>query len=316
MFEADRDAQQALRRARVLSFHRGAMLDERLRTAKARRAGDEPERVDDRKRLLAAAADVERQHRAGLAHLPARHRIAGIGLKSRIVDAIDGGMRGEIGRHLLRALDVAAHPVRQRPQPAQNQPAVKRRRHGAQQRLDGPDALEEAVHRPRDDGAAEHVGVTAEVLRRRVHDDVDAQLQRPLQHRRRPCVVDSRARADGLGQRHHRDDVGDVQTRVGRRLDPESTAWTAGARASPHRGRSCPRTCARGPIARTGRGASPACRSRRPRARSRARRARAPRRSPPSRQNPMRRRPCRRRPRAPSAPPRAPGASGCPSGCS
>ena len=45
------------------------------------------------------------------------------------------------------------------------------------------------------DEPADDVGVAAEVLRGRVHDDVGAELERPLEVRRRERVVDDDARA-------------------------------------------------------------------------------------------------------------------------
>ena len=74
----------------------------------------------------------------------------------------------------------------------------------------------------RDDDAADAVAVAVQVLRRAVHDEVGAELDRPLQARARERVVDdqpdvvTRARASAAARRsvmrHHR---------VGRRLDEE-----------------------------------------------------------------------------------------------
>ena len=47
----------------------------------------------------------------------------------------------------------------------------------------------------RDGEAADHVGVAAEVLRRRVHDDVGAEVERALEVGRREGVVDHEERA-------------------------------------------------------------------------------------------------------------------------
>ena len=72
-----------------------------------------------------------------------------------------------------------------------------------------------------DEGAADHVGVAAGVLGRRVHDDVGAQRQRLLEVRRGEGVVDDEQRAGVVGDRRERLDVADVEQRVGRRLEPD-----------------------------------------------------------------------------------------------
>ena len=65
------------------------------------------------------------------------------------------------------------------------------------------------------------VRVAAEVLRRRVDDDVGAELERPLQIRRRERVVDDEDRAGRVRRVGGRADVDDVEQRVRRRLDPD-----------------------------------------------------------------------------------------------
>ena len=73
--------------------------------------------------------------------------------------------------------------------------------------------------------AADDVGVAAEVLGRRMHDEVGAELQRALVDRRRERVVDGDERA--ALARHDAGDVDDVQRRVGRRLDPDQARLLA-----------------------------------------------------------------------------------------
>ena len=63
--------------------------------------------------------------------------------------------------------------------------------------------------------------MAAEVLRRRVDDDVGAELQRLLQVRRGEGVVDDDQRAGRVRRLGHRADVDDVQHRVRRRLEPD-----------------------------------------------------------------------------------------------
>ena len=68
---------------------------------------------------------------------------------------------------------------------------------------------------------SDQVGVAAEVLRRRVDDDVGAEVERLLQVRRRERVVDDEDRADGVRRVGGRADVDDVEQRIRRRLDPD-----------------------------------------------------------------------------------------------
>src|SRR5439155_1415895 len=72
-----------------------------------------------------------------------------------------------------------------------------------------------------DEVAPDDIAVPAEVLRRRVHDDVGTELQRTLQSRRGEGVVDDEPRARVLGDAGECRDVGNVQQRVGRCLAPD-----------------------------------------------------------------------------------------------
>ena len=80
-----------------------------------------------------------------------------------------------------------------------------------------------------DERTADHVGVPAEVLRRRVHDDVGAEGQRTLQVGRGEGVVDGEQRPGLVRHRRRALDVGDVEQRVARCLAPDDP------RRRPHR---------------------------------------------------------------------------------
>ena len=75
----------------------------------------------------------------------------------------------------------------------------------------------------RGDRGAEHdVGVAGQVLGHRVHDDVRAVVERPLHQRRREGVVDGHQRAARVPPGgDQRGQVGDLEHRVGRGLEPE-----------------------------------------------------------------------------------------------
>src|SRR5205814_10200151 len=72
-----------------------------------------------------------------------------------------------------------------------------------------------------DQRTADDVGVPTEVLGRRVQDDVGAQRQRLLEVGAGEGVVHHQQRATVVGELGQRGDVGDVEQRVGRRLDPD-----------------------------------------------------------------------------------------------
>ena len=79
-----------------------------------------------------------------------------------------------------------------------------------------------------DHGAEQHVAVAGEVLGHRVHDDVGAELERSLQQRRREGVVHDREHAALAGRRQQGRQVGDLEQRVGRRLEPEQVGAVEG----------------------------------------------------------------------------------------
>ena len=115
---------------------------------------------------------------------------------------------------------VALHPQRQRLDAPQQQPGLERRQHragGVLQEAEPGQPFRVAVHQD----AAHAVAVAVQVLRRRVHHDVRALFQRPLEVRRREGVVHHDGRADAVRRFRERGEVGDPQHRVRRRLDEE-----------------------------------------------------------------------------------------------
>ena len=147
--------------------------------------------------------------------------------EARVADLGDVGALTEAAYQLLgvglRALD----PQREGAQSAQREP-----------HLEGPGDRAEQVAAPlehvvqlvvaRDDGAHQHVGVAGDVLRRRVHDQVDTPLERLLQDRRREGVVDDHVGACLVRRLRDRRHVGDLHRRVGRRLEPDQGRVLAG----------------------------------------------------------------------------------------
>ena len=188
--------------------HRLRDLEQRLHAAQRLGEREDLRRRRDPRRVLVAEADHAREARpADVAHA---RRLA--------------QPRGD----RPRVLGVRRHPQVQRAQSAVHEEAVEGPGDGADGVLHELHALVGArvAH---DHGAADGVRVPAEVLRRRVHDGVGAELQRALVDGRGERVVDRHERA-ALA----RDDaleVDHVQRRVGGRLDPDQLGL------GPHRGR-------------------------------------------------------------------------------
>ena len=123
---------------------------------------------------------------------------------------------GELGGVRLRALD----PQRERAQAAQREPHLERSGDRPVQRaVRVQPGVQVVVVGQR--GAEHDVGVPGEVLGHGVHDDVGAVLERALHQGRRERVVDADQRTRGVRRLDERRQVGDLEHRVGRRLDPE-----------------------------------------------------------------------------------------------
>ena len=104
--------------------------------------------------------------------------------------------------------------------PAEDEPGVERPRHGAERLLQEAEALRDR-RVVRAGEAADDVRVAAEVLRRRVEDDVGAEIERALEVRGRERVVDDQQGAGRLRGAATARDVDEVEQRVRRRLDPD-----------------------------------------------------------------------------------------------
>ena len=115
---------------------------------------------------------------------------------------------------------VPLHPHRERLQAAGDEERIERARHRADRVLQESEPLGESVV-ARDRHPADHVRMTVEILRRRVHDDVEAELERPLHPRRGERVVRDRGDAAPAGDRRHRFEIHQLQQRIRRRLDPD-----------------------------------------------------------------------------------------------
>ena len=110
-----------------------------------------------------------------------------------------------------------AHAQRQRFGAAQCQPAVEWTRDGARRILDKAEPFGDIVA-PGDEHAADHIRVPVQVLRRRVQNDVGAELERLLEVRRGEGVVDDEQRPRLAGDRASRGEVAQAHHRIRRGL--------------------------------------------------------------------------------------------------
>ena len=159
-----------------------------------------------------SAADVEADHPAEALLLPPRQLVMGMAGKPRVIDALDGGMFAEHLGHRLRASLVGLHARAERLDASQHQPGVEWRAGDAQRIDDIGDPLGMRLV-SRDDAAPDDVRMAVEVLRRRMHDHVDSELERPLQIGGQKRVVGNRDDARFTGDLRHGGQIDKVQQR-------------------------------------------------------------------------------------------------------
>ena len=112
------------------------------------------------------------------------------------------------------------HPRSERFDSPQHQPGIEWRTGDAQRvdKIRHPLGMRLV---PRDDAAADNVGMAVQIFRRRVDDDVDAELERPLQVGGEERVVGKRNQAGVAGDLAHGRQVDEIEQRIARRLDPD-----------------------------------------------------------------------------------------------
>ncbi len=220
MLEADGQSQQIRRRRSRRPFDRRTVLDEALDAPERGRGDPHAQPTYDVEGTVGVAADADRQHRAKPAcHLPRRDRVLRVARKAG-VDRDDTGERGEPRRERQRGRARALDPREQRAHAAEQQGRVERAQDRAFDRARAGDVIPVVVAVPGHERAREEIRVSAEVLRRRVHHEVGAVLERTRVDRGRRRRVDSDACARGVGEVADRGEIRDLPRRVGRRLDP------------------------------------------------------------------------------------------------
>ena len=173
--------------------HLRGLLDEALDAAEALRELPDLRATDDRDRLL-LASDEERDHAAEVAHLPGGELVSRMAAEARVEHALHPRVPLEVRRDRDGVLAVAVHPHRERLHAAEHEPRVERSGHRAERLLQEREPLRDRVVVRREE-AADDVRVPADVLRRRVEDDVGAERERLLEVRRGEGVVDDDLRA-------------------------------------------------------------------------------------------------------------------------
>ena len=140
--------------------------------------------------------------------------------ETRIPHAFDLRLAFEPLGHLERVAAMLLDAQIQRLQTADVKPGIKRGRHGARGILQERDLVADLLV-VEHDRAADHVGMAADVLGRRVDHHVGAIIERMLQHRGCEGVVHRDLRAVRMRDRGCRRNIGDVEQRVARRLHPD-----------------------------------------------------------------------------------------------
>ena len=112
------------------------------------------------------------------------------------------------------------HAQGQRFQPAQGEKAVERTADAADRILQKTQPLGQVGALADDGHPADHVRVPIEVLGHRMHDNVETQFQRALHVGRGKRVVGYRNQPVLARERGQRFQIGQLEQRVGRRLDP------------------------------------------------------------------------------------------------
>ena len=200
--------------------HPGRVLDQALDGAERLGEGEEPRPPAHLQGGGLPASQGEAHDPSVPPHLTLGHLVTGV-----------PGQRGvQHGAHRLVGAQqvhdrqgtraMALHPERQRLETALDQVAIQRPGHGPDGVLQKRQPRGEAAVVGRGK-AAHHVRVPAQVLGRRMDDDVGAEAKRLLQPRRGEGVVDHEQGTGSMGRLGDRRDVDDAEQRIGRCLDPD-----------------------------------------------------------------------------------------------
>lgn len=202
--------------------HGAGDLAQALDSAEALGQGEDLGLLAESLRGGVAPFQPETEHAAAhaVAVLLQRDGPLAVRVQTRVVDGDDVGRRLQSARHRQRVLARLAGAEVQRLQAPVGEPAVERRRDGADGVLQEGQSLLELV-RVEGRHAHDHVRVAVDVLCDGVHDDVGAVVQRVLHVGGQERVVDHDQDAVLVGDGGDVPDVDQAQRRVRRALDPD-----------------------------------------------------------------------------------------------
>src|ERR1051326_7091621 len=115
--------------------------------------------------------------------------MSGVFGQSGIVHGFNFRVRAKEFGYALRTGADTAHTVREALQAAQGEPALEGRRHAAALLLDVANAVNKRSALAEDERSAQNSTVTREKFGDRVHGDIRAEFERPLEHGRAHGVV-------------------------------------------------------------------------------------------------------------------------------
>ena len=200
--------------------HRGRVADQGFHATEALAQGEKAAIGCEGSDFLGGAVDFDRDHPAEPGHLALGYVVTGMIYETRIINAADERVAVEGLGDGARVFFVAQHAQLQGFQTAHGEPAVKRRWHGAGGVLQELDGLKHGrVFCQRD--ALHGVGMSGQIFRDAVDDDVCPKLERLLEARRRERIIDHdecAARVRELGDRRN---IRDQEARVRGRFDPD-----------------------------------------------------------------------------------------------
>ena len=228
---ADAEARALLGRNRRVRHDR-RVLDETLDAAQAFGEREDGARLEETARAGEVGVELDRHHAAEAAHLLARERVLRVRGEPRVAHAAHARLPLEPGGELHRVLAMALHAHVERLHPAQREETVERPRDRADRVLQETEALgvlRVAIVAGDDRNSADDVRVPVQVLRRRVHDDVEAELDGTLHPGCGECVVGDADQLVSSGDRRKCVEVDQPQQRIGRRLDEHHSRLGAGS---------------------------------------------------------------------------------------
>ena len=192
---------------------------------------EEPHRRRDSTSRLGIAADTERHHAAeATAHLGPRYVVARMGRQAGIVDRPHSGVRFERLGDSLGVVAARRDSQKEGPHATQQKPGLERAEHASAAGSLPANRLPEARVSRRRQGTRQNVTMAVELLGSRVHDEIDAELQRPGVNRSRQSTVCTDDRAGGVRELDCGADVGDVESGICRSLDPHQSSRLSGQR--------------------------------------------------------------------------------------